>query len=221
MLILFTLVIMLVVAASMYRNGIFTSLTMLIQVPLAGLLAFGFWEPVADELDSFFQDGPLAGYEDCIALTLLFVISLTILRLVTNRLNKEMIDFNWLAQQIGGPVIGLATGYLVAGFLICVFQTLPLDENFLGFSPRRKDEPALRSVIPGDRVWLALMRRAGAYPLCWEEDNPDLDEPFDRCVTFDRDGTFELRYERYRRHSDKRGPMPYQGEFDKELRRNK
>ena len=29
--------------------------------------------------------------------------------------------------------------------------------------------------------------------------------------------TFELRYQRYRRNTDSRGPLPYYGEFDKEL----
>jgi uncharacterized membrane protein required for colicin V production len=221
MLILFTLVVMLIVAASQYRNGLFMSVAMLIQVLLAGLVAFCFWEPIADELDGYFQDGPIAGYEDCLVLTLLFVGTLTGLRLMTNRLNAQMIDFNWLVQQIGGPVVGLATGYLVAGFLVCVFQTLPLEENFLGFTPRQAGEWRLRRILPSDRVWLALMRHAGAYPLCWEEDNPEAELPFDRCATFDRAGTFELRYERYRRHTGGRGPMPYGGELDKELGRVK
>src|SRR6266446_2930219 len=76
MIYVFTLVIVLGVAAAQYRNGIFTSITMLIQVVLAGLIASCFFEPVADELDSMFQGGRFAGFEDCIALALLFAGSL-------------------------------------------------------------------------------------------------------------------------------------------------
>ena len=215
MLIVLSLVVMLIVAGSQYRNGIFTSATMLIQVLLAGLIAFGFWEPIADELDGLFQDGRMLGYEDCLVLTGLFAAVLFGLRQVTNRINTEPLDFNPKAQQIVGPLIGLVTGYFVSGFLICVLQTLPLDEDSLGFA--RADAPGLRSYIPADRVWLAMMRRAGAYPLAWSEENPDGETLFDRYATFDRGGTFELRYLRHRRHTERRGPLQYQGEFEKDL----
>ena len=222
MLVVFTLLLMVIVAVAQYRNGLFTSVTMLIQVMLAGLIAFGFWEPIADQLDSYWPaNSAMAGYEDCIVLTGLFALALLGMRLTTNRLNKAAIDFPIMVQQITSPAAGALTGYLLAGFLICVFQTLPIEETFFGFEPRRSDEPGLRSYLPPDRVWLALMRHAGAYPLCWNEDNPAADNPSDRYATFDRNGTFELRYARNRRHTDRRGPMPYQGEFDEQLGRRK
>ena len=79
-LLIFSLIVVLIVAGSQYRNGIFTSATMLIQVLLAGIVAFGFWEPVADELDAYWQEGRMAGCEDCLALAGLFVIVLFGLR---------------------------------------------------------------------------------------------------------------------------------------------
>lgn len=221
MLLGFTLVVMLVVAVAMYRNGVFSSFVMTIEVVIAGIVAFGSWEPVADELDALFQDGAMAGYEDCIALTTLFVVALIVLRMVANRINVDRIDFNYAAEQIAGPAIGLVTGYLVAGFLICVFQTLPVEDHFLGFTTRSDEEPRLRSYLPPDRVWLALMRYAGAHPLAWQEENPDGETPFDRWATFDRLGTFELRYERYRRHPEGREPRAYPGDFEDQLGRKK
>jgi Colicin V production protein len=221
MILLFSLIVIAVVAFFQYRNGLFTSVAMLIQVILAGLIAFGFWEPVADELDEYFRDGKLAGYEDAIVLTALFCLALLGLRVITNKLNKSMIDFNMVVQQIGGPVVGAITGYFVSGFLICVFQTLPIEEDFGGFTPRKAEEPGLRSYFPADRVWLAMMRHAGAFPLSWKEGEQNSENPFERTVSFDRYGTFELRYLRYRRHSDRRPqPMRYEGEFEKELGRN-
>jgi hypothetical protein len=66
------------------------------------------------------------------------------------------------------------------------------------------------------------MRHAGAYPLSGTEERPEEDLVVDRTSTFDRNGTFELRYARYRRHSEKRPqPATYQGEFDRELGRKK
>jgi hypothetical protein len=224
MLLLFTLIVMGIVAFFQYRNGLFTSVTMTIQVVLAGIIAFMLWEPVADEIDPALVGGRFAGFEDCVAMVGLFCASVFGMRLLTNRLNKDMIDFHPMVQQIGGPAAGLLTGYLLAGFLICVFETLPLEENFLGFAPRKENEPSLRSYLPPDRVWLALMRQVGAYSLWWKETEEPPPEPasvYDRSTTFDRDGTFELRYSRFRRHGPSGRPDYYTGEFRHELGRDK
>src|SRR5260370_33595967 len=84
----------------------------------------------------------------------------------------------------GAVAFGLVTGYLVSGFLVCVLQTLPWHQNFMGFQyPQEyaKDypTPALRKVLPPDRVWLALMHRAGAYAFANSEDDrePDPQSP--------------------------------------------
>jgi hypothetical protein len=215
-----TLIIMLAVAYSQYRNGLFGSCAMLVMVLLSGLVAFNLWEPVADTLDASLQNGILTGCEDMIALALLFGGALFGLRVAVNFLCPEMIAENGKLQHFGGAAVGLVTGYLVAGFLICAMETLPLDVRFLDFEPREAGEPGWRGFLPSDRVWLASMRHAGAFPLAWKEDDGE-SIGADRYATFDRHGTFELRYLRYRRWSDSRGPMPYVGEFDAEMGKRK
>jgi hypothetical protein len=74
-----------------------------------------------------------------------------------------------------------------------------------------------------------MMHRAGAYPFSSSEDSspgavgfpPGTtgDSYVRRYMTFDKYGTFELRYARYRRSSESRDALPYQGEFDQELHR--
>ncbi|MBI3821462.1 MAG: hypothetical protein HY289_02155 [Planctomycetes bacterium] len=51
MLLAAVVVIMLACGYSQYRNGLFSSVAMLISVVVSGLVAFGFWEPLADLLD--------------------------------------------------------------------------------------------------------------------------------------------------------------------------
>jgi hypothetical protein len=194
---------------------------MFLNVLLAGTVAFNFWEPLADLLDPAFQGGMLAGFEDLIALVGIFCVALGILRALTNKLSPLQLTFPGLIHQTGGGVFGLLTGYFVAGFLACALQTLPWHENFMGFHPRADAEPPLRSYFPPDRVWLALMRHAGAHALSYREEQPDADSPVERYRTFDRHGTFELRYLRYRRHGDKRDPLKYEGEFDPELHKSR
>jgi colicin V production protein len=220
-----TVVIMLVVAYAFWREGLLTAVTMCVNVFVAGLIAFNFWEPLADLLDLMFANTILAGYEDALCLVLLFGLVLATLRWVTNSLAPAELEYHPGLHRGGTVLFGLATGYLVAGFLVCVLQTLPWHDHFMYFDPRYDPEqPAavVRQVLPPDRVWLALMRRAGAYAFSnsTDEDVTDPETPDQRYVTFDKYGTFELRYARYRRYDDSGdNPRPYLGEFDRQLQR--
>lgn len=215
-----TLVIMLAAAYAQYRNGLFTSIAMLMFVFVAGLVSFGFWEPLADLLDLAFQQNlrTLAGCEDFVVLMVLFCLTLFLLRLAYQYLAPEMIDEHGVLQHFGGAAIGLIMGYLLSGFLICAVQTLPLDERFMDFDPPSSTEAGWRRIFPADRVWLAQMRHASTMPFSWKEDKND---PAGGPVTFDREATFELRYMRYRRSTESRPPLTYNGEFDREIGRQK
>jgi hypothetical protein len=209
MLALCSMVIMLVIAYAFWREGLFTSVTLCVNVFLAGVITFNFWEPLADLLDTAFQRTFLAGYEDVLVMMLLFCGTLITLRMVTNNLSSTQIVFGPLMQQFGGALVGLLTGYLLSGILVCMLQTLPWHESFLDFEARRSDEAAFRSYLPSDRVWLALMRTLGSQALSGREVNPDAQSDYDRYRTFDRDGKFELNYLRHRRYGDQRNPLPY------------
>ena len=219
MLAVITLVIMLVVAYAHFREGIFTALSMLINIILAGVVTCNFYEPLADYVDPLLVGSFLAGYEDFLFMLLLFAGTLGLLRMVTNNLANILIEYHPLLQQLGAGLLGLVSGYLLGGFLLCLLQTLPWHVNFMEFQPRDRQESPLRGFFPSDRVWLALMRHAGAYALSRDPDNDNADSPFDRYATFDRPGNFELRYLRYRRYNNTRNPMPYERECDHTLKR--
>ncbi len=213
MLLVATVVIMLAVAYSQYSNGLFSSVAMLLKIVLSGLVAFNFWEPLADLLDPVLASGQLAGCEDFVVLVSLFSLSLLLLRLAVNYLAPDMITEHGYVQFLGASVVGLVSGYLVTGFLVCAMQTLPLDERFLDYEPRSTTESAYRTLVPPDRVWLSLMRHAGAAPLG--------NSGGSNRKTFDQHATFELRFQRYRRGFEGKAPLPYQGEFDLELGKQK
>jgi hypothetical protein len=216
-----TVVIMAICAYAYWREGVLTAFTMFVNVFLAGLLAFNFFEPVADLLDPMIRSTFLSGYEDTLALMVLFCASLGLLRLVTNNLAVTDVEYPPALWRGGGVLFGLAAGYLAAGFLACVMQTIPWHENFLGFDPKYDPEgkaKLARTVLPADRVWLGLMQRAGAYAFSNDVDEkPGADASgslYDRYITFDRNGSFELRYARMRRYTDSREALPDTGDFD-------
>jgi hypothetical protein len=189
-----TVLVMLLVTYAFWREGALTAFTMLVNVFLAGLVAFGCWEPIAAELDALFRGSFLSGYEDSLCLVGLFSLSLGLLRLTTNNLAGSEPVYHPAVRQGGSVLCGLITGYLVAGFLVCVLQTLPWHRNFMNFDPDVQPDVVgakIRRVLPPDRVWLALMHRASTGPFRWGED-----------PGFDPGGSFEQRYARLRRYSD-------------------
>jgi hypothetical protein len=191
-----TVLIMAGVTYSFWREGLLTAVTMACNVFLAGLVAFAFWEPAATLLSPLLADTFLHGYEDALCLVVLFAVSLGLLRLAVNNLVNAHLEYHPVVRQGGILIFGLIAGYLAAGFLVCVLQTLPWHANFLGFDYRvEKNAGGAKTlrVLPPDHVWLALMR--GAMP------------------NFDPDATFELRYARFRRYDDNREALPYQGEL--------
>jgi hypothetical protein len=207
MLTFLTILIMLVLAYLFLIQGLATAVMMFANVFLAGLIAFNFWEPLADLLDPPLSRSFFAGYEDAICLTGLFGIAFALLRLATNTLSGAVIEFHPIAQRAGGAFFGLATGYLLSGFLVSVFQTLPWHERFWGYEPNwLANQSAVDSILPPDRLWLSMMHRAG-------------ENGFGRGErpTFDPQATFVIRYSRFRRYGDQRPAVAYHGEFDLEL----
>jgi uncharacterized membrane protein required for colicin V production len=186
----FTVLIMLVVAYAFWRQGVLPAFVMALNVFLAGLVAFNFFEPLATELDPMLADSFLHGYEDSLCLVLLFSLTLVFLRWAANALIHAAIDYHPILQQGGAVLFGMMAGYLVAGFLLCVAQTLPFDEHFMRFDAQIETRSAgakVRRIMPPDRMWLALMHRASEWSLSWDD------------TPFDPDGSYELRYSRERR----------------------
>ncbi len=220
---IFTIVIMVAFGYAFLREGLFTALCMCVNTFLAGLIAFNFWEPLADLIEPLlpsFEPGQTPpffwGYEDALSLMLLFWGSLLLLRFVTNSLMPTEIQYQGYVRSGGASLLGMVTGYLLSGFLICVMQTLPWHENFMLFQPAYQAHGPMRKFLPPDEAWLAMMHHAGAYALSntLDENIPE-DRPMEeRYATFDRNGSFEERYARYRRYGDNGIPHQYLGECE-------
>jgi hypothetical protein len=203
---LLTLVLIVAVAYAYVGEDLPTAFTMFVNVLLAGLVAFNYFEPLAAGVEAQVDGTPLQGYEDAIFLVGLFCLTLGPLRWAVNNLSPSLIEFPPLLQRGGALLFGALTGYLLAGFLLCVFQTLPLPERFMGFQADAAPS-GLRRILPPDRVWLALMHRAGAYAF---SNSGGLSE----VETFDKDGSFEARYALFRRINAEGNRLKYRGEYE-------
>jgi len=200
-----TFLIMAVIAYAFWHEGPLTAFTMCCNVLLAGLVAFNFWEPIADLLNPAFAGSFLEGTEDLLILMVLFCLTVMFLRWATNSLARTHMEYPILLYRGGAVLFGLLTGYLVAGFLLCAFQTLPYQQDFMGFESYKPGQSsAARRYLPPDLVWLAMMHRLSVGGFSAGENSE-----------FDRNGNYELRYSRYRRLDDQgKKPEKWQGEIE-------
>lgn len=194
---LLTLAIMAISAYAFWREGPLTAFAMTCNVLAAGLVTYNFFEPVADLLEPSFQGTALAGTEDAIAMMVVFCPVLMLLRWATNTLASTHMEYPPALYRGGAVLFGLVTGYFVAGFLVCLLMTLPIQRDFLGYEPYlpRSSSP-LRRFFPPDLVWLAAMHRLSGGVLTAGEDEGG------RKHLFDPNGNFVWRYGRYRRLDD-------------------
>ena len=192
MLVGFTLVVTLIVAYAAVREGVLTAIANLVNICIAGVVAFEFFEPIAESLEETMRGTMFAGLEDSLSLFLLFAPTLGLLRFLTINLAPQEVELQPLLQQVGAGAIALVSGYLLAGILVVFLQMLPLGEHFLDFQYQAEANGSkVRTFVPPDRVWLSIMNRAGSGPFSQND-----------AVTFDPEGTFGLRYGRLRRYKE-------------------
>ncbi|MSR30055.1 MAG: CvpA family protein [Gemmataceae bacterium] len=190
-----TIVIMLAVGYAFWREGLITAIGNFVLLMISFAMVGCFMDPVASFLGGYFNGHLVSGFEDATAMAGIFALSYTLLRLAANQISPTMLDLPLLAHQAGALALGFLVGFLVSGFLWCLMQTLPWTTNFWGFRPRSETGPISGfAAFRPDRVWLATMAFLSKGSL--SNGNP-----------FDPSGSFEIRYERYRRF-EKEGGSP-------------
>lgn len=202
MLALLALAVMGVVAYAMLREGLFGALCHTFGIIFAGLLAFHFWPPLANEFEPSFQGSVVEGLEDAIALLGVFALTLGLLRVVTNVIaDQQFVDIPPKIMQAGGATVGAIGGFFLAGFLGCVLQTLPWYENFLGFPAHDHENTGFATrKFPPDQLWLKMMNRA--HTVIFQDD-----DAFRKETELFTD--FSRRYAKHRRYTETRDPLPY------------
>jgi len=175
MLMLLSLAVIGLIAYTQIREGIVGAFGTCFATLVSGMIAFEFWPTLAWEVQGFISDTFLEQMEDAIVLTLVFGVCVAVLRIGISSMARGDFGFSPRADQIGGGVFGVITGYLVSGFLVCVLQTLPWHEHFFGFE--YDDSGLSPRVLPADQVWLKLMLQGnrGAFAPVGEEQNKTQD----------------------------------------------
>lgn len=120
-------------------RGFFSAILHLACVIAAGAIAFGVWEPVSMFL---LQKSPQSGFGSFIGdaawglgLALPFVVSLGLLRVVTDKIAPGNIIVDDMYDSIGGGICGAGIGLITAGIFVISTSYLRVPASFMGYQP--------------------------------------------------------------------------------------
>ena len=189
------LAILLITLGIMYAlmsEGFWGATLMLFNVLFSGLIAFNFYEPLADLLIKNVPD--LASFADVICLMTLLLVSLILLRIMTAVLGKRQIRFPSIVSNLGRILVGLVAAALTVGILLCSFATAPVHKKLFG-TISADDKPPLGLSL--NHRWLFVVRNASEHAFARYASGNDPKASGEARV-FDPDGTWLEIHEKAR-----------------------
>ena len=159
---LFFLIIFIVIAM-MWQEGLWSNALTFVNVVLAALLATNYYEPAAD----FFEDNaPSYSYLwDFIAIWLLFSVIYLILRAVTDGISRHRVRFKMPVELAGRIGFAALTAATIIGFFSMSLHTAPLARTAVkgGFQEQPMSGNFLG--LAAGRKWLAFVQSRSRGPL--------------------------------------------------------
>lgn len=146
-------VLILGVTYALSSEGAWGAALMFFNVMFAGLLAFNFYEWLARML---IEAAPGMGYwADMLCLGGLFLVLIIVFRLATDSIAPGMVRLPSPIYQLGRLGFGLGTAAMLAGILLCLYNTAPVHRKMFGTLDYDKKPPFGQGL---DRKWLAFVQ---------------------------------------------------------------
>ena len=119
-------IVLLTMAYFFLKSPLLTSIATIFAAIIGVLVAFNFYEIVAEQLLSRGHGGQWA---QPICLLLLFVITLVLLRVACDQIIGANLDFGSIPKQIMAIVCGFVAGLIISGTLIVALTMSPLSPS--------------------------------------------------------------------------------------------
>jgi hypothetical protein len=150
------IVIVVFIFGALWNQGLWNNTISLFNVILAAIIATCFFEPVAQLLTTMALPSAVHAW-DILSAGLLFIVSYSVLKLLTDRLSKYRVRFHPVAEKVGGAIVALWIGWTAVCFICFTLHLAPLTRNFLngGFNAEEKMFFGLQP----DRLWLGFVQR--------------------------------------------------------------
>ena len=115
-------------AAYQYLKGtLVKSFAMVITTICASVVAFGYFEPLANVLVG---RNILVPWAQPLSFVLLFVLAFAILQTIAGQLTRQPVDLGLLPERIGRVVCGIFLGLIISGLLLTALAMAPLPTEY-------------------------------------------------------------------------------------------
>ncbi len=127
------LIILGCVAYQYLKGTLFKGLFTIIITICASVVAFGYFEILADVFVSRSGNtryASLVPWAQPLSFVLLFVLAFAVLRTIADQLTRQQIDFGLLAERIGRVICGIFLGVILSGLLLTALAMAPLPNKY-------------------------------------------------------------------------------------------
>jgi hypothetical protein len=169
-------------------GGLWSNALTLFSVIFAALLATSYWEPLADWLEHQWRESKYLC--DFAAIWLIFALSFSLLRAVTDAISKVKVRFKRPVDVAGAIFFACWVGWIMVCFTSMTLHTAPLAQNFLSAFPNPQQKMFFG--LAPDRMWLGFAQKASNDALSCSPPN-----------TFDPQGDFIFKYSQRRADYEK------------------
>ena len=161
--IIIVLVILLgLVYFQVFTQGIFSCFIMMVWTIISAMVALNY----QDYLAMLMIDNGLGFYPKAVALLAPFIITLFVLREISDRFIPGNMRFPELIDRAGSTLFALVTSLIITGMVSLCFQNLPLPTQILGFERMSslEDLDEQKTWWPGgDGLIVSTLNQASAY----------------------------------------------------------
>lgn len=133
-------------------EGAWGAALMFFNVLFGAMIAFNFYEPLADLIDS---TGIGWGFSDTLALMLIFCLSVFLLRLATESLAPVMVRFPTPVYHLVRLVFGLGTALVTFAIILLAFHAAPIHKKMFGYIEYNTKPPFGMAL---DHRWLGFFQ---------------------------------------------------------------
>ena len=152
---IFCLAIIAICLAINLSEGLWSNTVTLVNVIFAAVIATNCFEPAAD---FFTEQAPSFTYfAEFLSLWGIFILSLIIIRILTDKISRVKVRFKKPVEQGGIIVSGLLIGWVMVCFTVFALHLAPLKRNHFG-GAFAKSPTSSNFFMSPDRLWLGFMQ---------------------------------------------------------------
>ena len=144
--------------AMMVREGLWSNTITMVNVFISGTVAFGFYAPLTIKVDEALA-GEYTYLLDFLMLWALYVVTMIIARMLTDRLSTTRLRLKHPIDSICGPLMAALAAWVITSFAVATLHTAPLQKESVGGKLVHEQIEGKSALTSPDLAWLRFVER--------------------------------------------------------------